>query len=415
MKNFLFTSFLLLYSLAGSAQTALRIEEAEQALIKNNLLLLAEQFNITAAQAAVIQSRIWERPYLSGEINAVNPQRQKTFDIGPAGQKSVAIQQLIYLGGKKRNEINFAKSNVAIAELQFEQLIRNLKFQLAQNFYGIYFDQRKILTLDFQINRLDTLLQSYHVQSDKGNIALKEVIRLQTLVLGLKNDRNSIAKEVIQQQQEISLITGLTETLDPIVEADVIIKKYDVPKVTIEDSYAIAETKNPEYLTALRIYDSQDLFLRWQRSLAVPDVTTGLSYDQRGGAFQNQTNITIGIPIPLWNRNKGNIKMAEAQLLQSNFNKQYKKQELHNRIESAWLLWQQQRKQLNSISNSVNQNLETVYQGVLNNFQKRNITLLEFTDFMESYNQTIIQINDIKKQWILSGITINYVTNTDVF
>ena len=44
-------------------------------------------------------------------------------------------------------------------------------------------------------------------------------------------------------------------------------------------------------------------------------------------------------------------------------------------------------------------NLDTVYQGVYNNFIKRNISLLEFTDFLESYNESMISINNIKKSY----------------
>lgn len=58
---------------------------------------------------------------------------------------------------------------------------------------------------------------------------------------------------------------------------------------------------------------------------------------------------------------------------------------------------------------------ETVYEGVIQNFQKRNISLIEFTDFIESYNQSILYINEIKKQIVLSKETINYIANENIF
>lgn len=41
---------------------------------------------------------------------------------------------------------------------------------------------------------------------------------------------------------------------------------------------------------------------------------------------------------------------------------------------------------------------EAVIQAVYDNFQRRNITLLAFTDFVESHYQTINQLNQIRKQ-----------------
>ncbi len=396
------------------AQNYFSIDSCESQFKKNNLLLLAQQYNIDASRAAVIQAKIWEQPYFAAEFNALNPQDKKILDVGANGQKGVAVQQLIYMGGKKKREVDFAKSNVAIAALEFEELLRNLKFQLAQNFYNIYFDQQKVKNIDGQIVVLEKLLAAYEIQSDKGNLPLKEVVRLQTLVLGLKNERTTLQKEITRQQQELQLITGSKEIIHPIADEPSIISKFNKPKYLKDSLLVIAAAKNPDYLIALKISESQELFLRWQQSLAKPDITTGLSYDQRGGAFNNQVNLTIGMPLRLWNRNKGNIKMAEAQVGQSNINKEYKLLELQSLVESAWIIWQQQQQQLNSINQSVAQNLETVYQGILANFQKRNITSLEFTDFMESYNQSTIQLNEMKKQLVMAGLQLNYITNTAV-
>lgn len=410
--------FLLIISFLGLqcfAQKQLTIKQAEEYLQKNNLQLLANQYNISAAQAAVIQAKIWEQPFLSGEFNALNPQDNRVFDVGANGQKGLAIQQLIYLGGKKKNEINFAKSNEALAELEFEQLLRNLKFQLNQTFYNLYFDKQKVKSLDAQIAILDTLVKNYSAQVPKGNVPLNQVVRLQSLVLDLKNEKNNLSKEIIEEGQNLLLLTGISENVEPLVIENQLIEKFQNQLVSKENILNSALESNIEYLSAIKLVESQNQYLKWQKSLAVPDITTGLSYDQRGGAFQNQVNLTVGIPLPLWNKNKGNIKMAEAQVQQSNLNKEYKKQELQNKVETYFQLWQQQVSQFQNIDKTTISNLEEVYKGMLFNFQKRNITMLEFTDFMESYNQSIIQINEIKKALILSGLNLNYITNKEIF
>jgi cobalt-zinc-cadmium efflux system outer membrane protein len=407
--------FLSLFSLNCFSQKQLTLKEAEEQLQKNNLLLLAEQYNITASQAAVIQAKIWEQPYLMAEINTINPEYNKVFDVGGQGQKAFAIQQLIYLGGKKKNEINFAKSNVAIAQLEFEQLLRNLKYQLQQTFYNLYFDKLKIQSINSQITFIDTLLSNYKTQSQNGNIPLREVVRLQSLVLNLKNEKNNFQKDIIEAQQNLSLLTGISEMIEPTVNETEIVLKYQTALVSKDTILTIALESNIEYLTALKIAESEEAYLKWQKSLAVPDITTGLFYDQRGGAFQNQINLTLGIPLPFWNRNKGNIKIAEARLNQSYVMKEFKKLELKTRVETYWQQWQQQLNQYNNIDKSTTTNLELVYNGMISNFQKRNITMLEFTDFMESYNQSFIQLNEIKKSLIQSGLNLNYITNKEIF
>lgn len=407
--------FLILSTSLSFAQKPLTLKEAEEELQKNNLLLLAEQYNIPIAEAAVIQAKIWELPYVSGEFNAINPQNKSVLSVGGKGQKGLAVQQLIYLGGKKKNEVAFAKSNIGIAELQFEQLIRNLKYELAQTFYEIYYDNQKITAIENQLAKLETLYGYYEKQVSNGNIPLKEVVRLQSLILDLKNEKNALLTSTIEAQQTLALLTGVTETIVPSVNEIQLVSKFQNTEVSKDSILAYALQNNLDFLTAKKISESQELLLQWQKSLNTPDLTAGLAYDQRGGAFQNQINLTFGMPIPLWNKNKGNIKIAETQVKQTQANIEYKKFELETKVDAFWKLYVMNQNQLNSIQQSTTKNLEAVYDGVVSNFQKRNISMLEFTDFMESYNQTTLQINEIKKGWILASISLNYITNKEIF
>lgn len=414
MRNLIYI-ILFTQSISCFSQTEMSLTNAEEALQKNNLQLLAQQYNISVAQANVIQAKIWDLPYLSLELNAINPQNNTFFDVGKNGQKSAAIQQLIYLGGKKKNQIEFAKSNMSIAELEFEQLLRNLKNKLSQSYYSLYFDKQNVLLLENQIEILDTLIDRYQIQANKSNISLKEVVRLQSLSLNFKNERNSVLNNIILTQQDLSLLTGISDKIVPTIDENDILNKFRNNKISKDSAISSAINYNIEYLVAKKITENQELYYKWQKSLAIPDLTAGASYDQRGGAFQNQVNLTFGLPLALWNRNKGNIKMAEAQYKQTTINKDLKKIEIQLQIDSYWSQWQLQQKQFSDFNNSISQNINTVYNGVLENFKKRNISLLEFTDFLESYGQTITQINEYKKTFVLSGLNLNYITNNQIF
>jgi cobalt-zinc-cadmium efflux system outer membrane protein len=381
----------------------------------NNLLLLAEQYNISAAEANVIQARIWDLPVASGEVNLINPEGRRFFDAGRNGQKALAIQQLIYLGGKKKAEVEFAKSNVGIAQLQFEQLLRNLRLQLGQSFYTAFYDLRRLRRIDDQIHILDTLLSNYQSQTDKGNVPLKELVRLEALELNLRSNRTELSREILENRRILSLLTAIPEEVTPQVPDAQLSERLQLPLMSRDSTISYAVVNNLDYRTSQQIAESQELRLKWQRTLAVPDLTAGLSYDQLGGAFANQVNLTLGIPIPLWNRNRGNIKEAQARLTQSTYESTYKRSEIATLAAAQYDTWIQENKQLSNISPEILANLETVYQGMVLNFQRRNISLLEFTDFMESYNQSINQFNEIRKGWILAGLSLENTLNLNLF
>ncbi len=414
LKKLIF--FLLITTQTAFSQQNLSLQQCEDKFVKNNLLLLAEQYNLDIAKASVIQAKIWDLPVVSGEINAINPQDKRVLDIGAKGQKAIAVQQLLYLGKKKQNEVEFAKSTIGIAELQFEQLLKNLRFELHQSFYSIYFNQQKITNINKQIASVDTLVKSYAVQAQRGNWPLRDVVRLQSLSFELKNDYMIAQKEINDEQESLKILTSSQENIIPIVEEQALNSYFTKNNLPFTEALLnMALEKNPDYLSFQKIIESNELMIKWQKSLTKPDLTVGASYDQRGGAFGNQVNFTFGIPLNLWNRNKGNIKIAEAELDKSKRLQDQKIVELRSQIANAAQTWQQQRLQYAQITASGAENLEAVYKGILQNFQKQNISLLEFTDFMESYNQSTLLLIEMRKQVILSGETINHIVNVNLF
>lgn len=415
MNRFSIMLLLLLGASRVHAQQKLNLNACEAAFRKNNLALLAEQYNIDAAKADVVQAKIWALPYASGELNLLNPQNNRFLDAGKRGQKALAIQQLLYLGHKKQKEVEFARQNIEIAQNQFEQLVRTLLQQLRQSFYTIYFEQQKYESLHTQITNIDTLAAAYQQQVNLGNIPLRDLVRLQSLSLSLKNDLLDIQKNINDQQEQLRIITGINEFIQPV--ADDLALNQRLSQTTlpgIDSLFNILLQKNTEYLSMQLLVTNNTLFLKWQQSLAIPDLSAGVSYDQRGGAFQNQINVTMGIPIPLWNQNKGNIQRAAIQLDQAKTLQQYKQNELKNALALAIDAWKQQQSQYQQFTGIGDQNLQSVYGGILQNFQKRNVSLLEFTDFMESYSQHTLQTNELKKRIILACETINHLVNEKI-
>ena len=406
---------LVLFGPVVLAQKTVTLQDFESQFLKNNLFLLASQYNIDASKALTIQARIWDNPSLTAELNAYNPERNQYFDIGKQGQKAFGIEQLIYLGGKKRNEIKLAQTNEKLAELQFNDLLRTLKLQLRKSFFTVYYNKKSLETTDNQLTHIEDLINSYSVQVQKGNIPLRDLVRLQSLYLNFKNERMEVINENIEEEANLKLLLNSTESIVPDISKEEFNKYLVTIPFDLKTFQDEAIANRPDYLAKQKDIESNEINVKWQKSLSIPDITVGANYDQRSGAFNKEANLTLGIPLPLWNKNKGNIKYAQTILEQSKIEKQNFDLQLQTEITSAWNKWDESRKNYVVIKPTVNSDFEAVYNGILTNFQKRNISLLEFTDFMESYNQASIQINELKKKVVLSGEELNSTINKDLF
>ncbi|TDO73064.1 cobalt-zinc-cadmium efflux system outer membrane protein [Flavobacterium chryseum] len=415
MKKLFALLLLILFNQVSSAQKTVTLEECESQFLKNNLFLLASQYNIDALKALTMQARIWNNPTITAELNAYNPERNQYLDIGKDGQKAFGIEQLIYLGGKKRNEIKLAQTNEKLAELQFNDLLRTLKLQLRKSFYTVYYNTKSLETTDEQLSHIEDLINSYSAQAQKGNVPLKDVVRLQSLYLNFKNERMEVVNDNIEEQANLKLLLNATENVIPEVSKEAFDKYTKEIPFDLKSLESDAIANRPDYLAKQKDIEANELNVKWQKSLSIPDITVGANYDQRSGAFNKEANLTLGIPLPLWNSNKGNIKYAKTILEQSKVEKQNFDLQLQTEITSAWNKWNESRKNYVAIKPTINADFEAVYNGMLTNFQKRNVSLLEFTDFMESYNQAAVQINELKKKVALSGEELNSTINKDLF
>jgi len=394
------------------------LEQCEAQFLKNNLLLLANHYNIDISQAELLQEKIWDNPEFGFDINAWSPNEDKKFfNAGKYGQKSAYIQQLIRLGGQRGKSIDLAKTNAQLAELDFASLMQNLKFQLRSYFFTIYFDDKSIAQIDKQLLNLKTLIDNYTEQEAKGNIALKDVVRLQNLYLSLKTDRAELLNNLIENKKNLEILVsdGTEQNINPTpTEAELDVYQKPITN-NLEDLQKTALENRPDYLKAIKQIEANNWNLKLQKSLSVPDVTIGAAYDQNGGAFKNQTDLTISIPLPLWNKNKGNIRMAKTLVEQAEMEKKSQEVEVTVEVKSAYLKYVEQKTNYELVNSSIPKNLEKVYEGIYSNFIKRNISMLEFTDFLESYNQSIISLNQISKSFINACEEINFSTASKLF
>lgn len=275
-----------------SGQQQMSLQDCELAFQKNNLQLLAAQYNISMADAEIMQAKIWELPQIEGYINAINPQDKRVFDVGRA--KGLEITQLIYLGGKKKNEIQFAKSNKELSQLQFNQLLVDLRSQLRETYYNLIYEQKKQISIDAQLKYMNELLMAYKVQTDKGNISLKDYVRLQSIVIQLKNDKIEINNNILALQQNMKVLTGNQEKVIPNLpkteENEILISQ---PFGDLEVLQQKALQNNADYLYNLKLIDNSKLYAQWQKSLNTPDLNLGAEYDQASGTFNNEVNLKI--------------------------------------------------------------------------------------------------------------------------
>ncbi|MBL0310500.1 MAG: TolC family protein [Bacteroidetes bacterium] len=405
----------LIVSTSIKAQDTLKINiyQADSIFLKNSFYLLAASMNIEAQKAQMIQAKLYPNPIFTADFNTYDTENNRAFHVGETGQKTFQFEQLILLGGKRKSEIEMAKTNVAIAELEFQQLTRNLKYQLHSSLYSVGQQEFLLHKYNQQLTLLDSLLSAYQTQVDKGNIPLKELVRLKGAYLKLNNDRAELFKEYFATQSTLQKVLQVFAVVKFEFSEDDIVQY--VKLISLDELKVIASANRPDLLIVQQNSLLSQQYLQYQKRVAVPDINLFTSYDQRGGAFQNQVNAGISIPLPLWNRNQGNIKTAQYKLQESQYQTQSLQNGINTEIQNAYAYYSQTISEYKKATNLYNQDFEITINGMTENFQKRNVSIIEFIDFFEAYNEVLTELTRIKTQLVSSAEELNLLTGKDIY
>lgn len=418
-KNKFFVGIAVLFIHAmGMAQTpdtvTLTIKQAEELFFKNNFMLLAQQYNIGKADAAIIQSKVYPNPEVTADMIAYQGQDNAYFPTGNKGNFAAGLEQLIILGGKRHKEIEIAKLDKKIAETELTDLTRSLQLQIWESFYTLHHQQKVIEKYNKLLDKLQSLITSYEVQVTKNNIALKDLVRLKSVYVKINNDKSEESATLIDEQQKLNILLGITastQTIYSVSDADLY-----AGKPLFYDKLLNQSLENrPDMNQAKLEIESAKLNVSLQKKMAIPDVTLRAGFNQKGDAFLNQYNIGLGIPLPIFDRNRGNIQVAKVNQEQQTKNASFKELEIQNQVLAAWQNYTRSVEEYKHISLLINNDFESVYNGMTSNFQKGNVSMIEFADFFESYNEAQTEVERVKKQLALAAAQINYVTGTNNF
>jgi cobalt-zinc-cadmium efflux system outer membrane protein len=293
----------------------LSLQDAETAFLKNNFDLLAAKYQIDEADAAVIQAKLWDNPNLNIEQGAYNSNTNKWFDISKSGETAVILQQLIYLAGKRDKRINIEKINSQIASYQFYDLMRALRYELRTSFFEFYFLRKSLSVYDRELAALKLLVDAYSIEYKKGNIPFKELARLQALQFNLENEKIDVLKNLTEKQSNIILLTGdtLSRPIKPIFNISAF-DSINAGSYSLGQLYDYGLSNRYDLKISEAQILSEQMNLSLQKAMRIPDMTLGARYDKAGSYVRNYNSLSIGFDLPLWNRNQGNIKIAENKI-----------------------------------------------------------------------------------------------------
>jgi cobalt-zinc-cadmium efflux system outer membrane protein len=125
--------------------------------------------------------------------------------------------------------------------------------------------------------------------------------------------------------------------------------------------------------------------------------------------------VSVGLPIPVFNRNQGNIKSAR---IMTDYNKtiqQSTQKNLEEQISRSYQRALDADKLNRGIDPTFAGEFDQLAKAVKDNYMKRNISILDFLNFYDSYKENIVQLNSIRLNKTSALENLNFLTGTDFY
>lgn len=395
---------------------SLSLPQAEQQFLQQNLTLLAGHFNVDANKALINQAKLWDNPVLITDQNIYTG--GKFFDHGktvngqPNGQVFIQVQQLIRTAGKRSKQVDLATTTAQLSELQLQDVMRNLKYQLRSDYYTLIqlFSVQQIYNQELQ--EMNILLTGMEAQLKAGNIAQKEYLRVQALVIALQQDITENNRNLSNAQSALKTLLQVSGNTFIKPADSLSFTSFQTPK--LDTLVAAAKENNAAYLIQQKqiLYQQQNLV--YQKALKTPDVTIAPEFDKASNYTSNYYGLTLSLPLPIFNKNQGNIKAAEFSIKQQQTSLRQLETELTNNVINAYTKLMFTQQQNNNLQSEFYGNYKKMFSNMLQSYRQRQLSLLEFIDFFDAYKEANIRLRQQQFNLQLAKQELNFQAGTDI-
>jgi len=388
------------------------ISQAEQMFIGKNLQLLSAKYGIDAARAQIIQAKLWSNPNISIEQNIYNQSTKRWFDFTSSGNTDVQVQQLFLLAGKRDKNIKVAELNSMLTEYQLFDLMRNLKFTLRTEIFDLYYLKKALDFYDESIESVKKTIAATEIIFQNRSILLSELLRIKSLLFSLETERLDLVNQITSNQSDIKVLLGDTASKHsfylPVLDESNM-EKIRLDTLNYSHILDYAKENRTDYKIAEVSLKQQEANLDLQRSLAVPDISIGGRYSRQGSYIRDYFALFVSIDLPFLNQNQGNVQVAEKMIDQYKVQQETVKQGIEKDVNIAYQKALEYEKLYKNYDKNFTKEYSSLVQSMANNYMSKNISVIQYTDFMESYRTSMLQYNKLQNNRIDAIEALNFV------
>jgi cobalt-zinc-cadmium efflux system outer membrane protein len=420
----------------------LTIQAATDLLIAHNLSVVAARYNVDILRAQRIAAGLRPHPNLTFSATQftiprvlAHPSELITTnnENGAANTTyTLELDQLLERGNKRQLRISQADLNTQAGETQVRDALRQQVFQLRQAFFTAVLARENLRVLNENLDHFDRTENLLIVQVKEGYSAGVDLKRVQLQRLQFQNEVN-IAQQTYQQAaRDIFNLIGAGDTpsfanatliptagnpssvpgLDGSLEA--VDGNLDVipTLLWIDDLRRLALENRPDISAAELALRSAQQGFALAEAQRTRDITVGGQYSRVGS--DNTVGVVVGVPIGTRRINNAAIAQATATSLQAQAQLTMVRNQALTDVEKAFTAYNVSREKLRLFTGGALNAAADVRRIEEIAYRDGAKGLLDYLDAQRTYNQTLVDYNQARFEFLMSLYQLELATGTTI-
>jgi outer membrane protein, heavy metal efflux system len=377
------------------------LEQAIQMALNHNHNLLAARTTVQQNQAEEITANLRPDPVLGADVQYLPVSKPSAFTsdyMDSTAEFDAGLSYLFERGKKRQHRLQAAKDLTAVSRAQVSDAERQLAYTVATDFVNVELAESILELADQDLRSFQDTVDITEARYKAGDIGLDDLLKMRLQLLQFQTD---------VAQAKLARTQGLSDLRQQIgyesVSAD-----YDVAGSfdylpmhgSLEDLQSAALKNRPDLLAAKLIVNAANSQFQLQKAIGKRDVTGTANYTHVSDL--SQLAFYASIPLPIFDRNQGEIKRAGFAITQAQEQQLYTNGQVLTDVRDAFEGWE------------ANNEIVDLYRtGYLDDAQQsRDITeyayrrgaasLLDFLDAERSYRSTQLGYRQALASYLLS-------------
>lgn len=384
--------------LGQSADQTLTLQSAQRRFLERNPRIEALRQRIESARGLEVQAAKPPNPTLHYSQEGLPLGGD---DVGFDDQEFVIwASQPFELAGKRARRSEAAAKTVQVLEAQLDDFLRRGRAQVSRAYLQVLHHQQRRDFLGRLLERYEQLRRSHELRLQEGDVSGLSHLKVEAEEIRYRAQLAEAETGLAAAWREFSAWTDWPEATPPPFQDPGLL---DDPRQPLEALRRQALSQRADLRALQAQLEEKQALLALQRAEKVPDLTVGGGFKRDFG--QNSFYLGVEFPLPLFDRKRGAIDAARAQVEGARSELRWRQILAGKQVEETWRRFNLQRDEAQRLR-PVMERLDTIVEVTARSYNEGESSLLELLDAMRVELEASLSFQTLLLQARLSRVDL---------